>query len=284
MRGAQELRALLRAPGIVVAPGAYDAVSARLVEQAGFDAVYVGSYATAASRLGLPDAGLVSMREMVDHAASVVGAVERIPVIADAENGFGSAVTLWRTVREFERAGVAGIHLEDHEFGKHLDAPGRILSRAEMVEKVRAALDARQDPAFVIIARTDAGWLQGGGGLDEAVDRCVAYGAAGADMVFLAGVRSAALATVRARIPYPICAVDSPGSTPARDEAAGVKLVLYYSLLLYAAHRAVRDVLAAFRAHGERRALEDRLTPEAEFDEFIGFPKIQALAARHGFR
>jgi len=284
MRGAEGLRDLLRAPGIVVAPGAYDAVSARLVEQAGFDAVYIGSYATAASRLGLPDAGLVSMREMVDHAASVVGAVERIPVVADAENGFGSAVTLWRTVHEFERAGVAAIHLEDHEFGKHLDAPGRILSKAQMVEKVRAAVDAREDRALVIIARTDAGWLQGGGGLDEAVDRCVAYGAAGADMVFPAGVRSAALATIRGRIPYPICAVDSPGSTPARDEAAGVKLVLYYSLLLYAAHHAVRDILAAFRASGERQTLENRLTPEAEFDEFIGFSRIQALADRHGFR
>ncbi len=101
----------MRAPGIIVAPGAYDAVSARLVERAGFPAVYIGSYATAASRLGLPDAGLVSMREMVDHAAAVVGAVQGIPVIADAENGFGSAVTLWRTVNEFERAGVAGIHL-----------------------------------------------------------------------------------------------------------------------------------------------------------------------------
>ncbi len=284
MRGARGLRELLRGPGIVVAPGAYDAVSARLVEQAGFDAVYIGSYATAASRLGLPDAGLVSMREMVDHAASVVGAVEGIPVIADAENGFGSAVTLWRTVREFERAGVAGIHLEDHEFGKHLDLPGRVLSKAEMVEKVRAAVDAREDGAFVIIARTDAGWLKGGGGLDDAVDRCLAYGAAGADMVFPAGVRSSVLATVKDRIPHPICAVDSPGSTPTRDEAAGVKLVLYYSLLLYAAHRAVREVLAAFRAHGERSALEGRLAPEAEFDDFIGFPRIQALAARHGLQ
>jgi len=284
MRGAQGLRDLLRGPGIIVAPGAYDAVSARLVEQAGFGAVYIGSYATAASRLGLPDAGLVSMREMVDHAAAVVGAVERIPVIADAENGFGSAVTLWRTVREFERAGVAGVHLEDHEFGKHLDVPGRVLPKAAMVEKVRAAVDAREDRAFVIIARTDAGWLKGGGGLDDAVDRCLAYGAAGADMVFPAGVRSSVLATVKSRIPYPICAVDSPGSTAARDEAAGIKLVLYYSLLLYAAHRAVREVLAAFRAHGDRSALEGRLTPEAEFDEFIGFPKIQALAARHGLR
>lgn len=282
MRGAQGLRDLLRGPGIIVAPGAYDAVSARLVEQAGFGAVYIGSYATAASRLGLPDAGLVSMREMVDHAVCVVGAVERIPVIADAENGFGSAVTLWRTVREFERAGVAGIHLEDHEFGKHLDVPGRVLPKAAMVEKVRAAVDAREDRAFVIIARTDAGWLKGGGGLDDAVDRCLAYGAAGADLVFPAGVPSSVLATVTPRIPYPICAVDSPGSTAARDEAAGIKLVLYYSLLLYAAHRAVREVLAAFRAHGDRGALEDRLTPEAQFDEFIGFPKIQALAARHG--
>src|SRR3970282_765716 len=132
-------------------------------------------------------------REMAAHAASVVGAVEGIPVIADAENGFGNVTTLWRTVREFERAGVAGIHLEDHEFGKHLDVTGRVLSKAEMIERGKAAWAPRQDPDFVIIARTDAGWLKGGGGLDEAVDRCLAYGAAGADMVFPAGVRSAPL-------------------------------------------------------------------------------------------
>ncbi len=284
MRGPRGFRELLRAPGIIVAPGAYDAVSARLVETAGFQAVYIGSYATAASRLGFPDAGLVGMREMADHAASVAGAVEGIPVIADAENGFGNVTTLWRTVREFERAGVAGIHLEDHEFGKHLDVPGRVLSKAEMVEKVKAAVDARQDPDFVIIARTDAGWLRGGGGLDEAVDRCLAYGAAGADMVFPAGVRAPALASLSRRLPHPICAVDSPGSSVAQEEAAGIKLVLYYSLLLYAAHRAVGEVLAAFRAGRDRSAVEGRLTAEAAFDEFIGFPRVQALAARHGLR
>lgn len=284
MRGPQGLRELLERPGIIVAPGAYDAVSARLVEEAGFDAVYIGSYATAASRLGVPDAGLLGLREMADHAAAIVDAVERIPVIADAESGFGTAVTMWRTVREFERAGVAGIHVEDHEFGKHLDVPGRVLPKAAMVEKIRAAVDARANRDFVIIARTDAGWLPAGGGLEEAVDRCLAYGAAGADMVFPAGIPSAVLATVKDRIPYPICAVDSPGSTAAQDEAAGIKLVLYYSLLLYAAHRAVRDVLAAFRSHGNRGAVEHLLTPEAEFDRFIGFPRIQALAARHGLR
>src|SRR3990172_11418222 len=116
-----------------------------------------------------------------------------------------------------------------------------------MVEMVKAAVDARQDPDFVIIARTDAGWLRGGGGLDEAVDRCLAYGAAGADMVFPAGVRSPALGALAPRLPYPVCAVDSPGSTVARDEAPGVKLVLYYSLLLFAAPRAAGGTPGAFR-------------------------------------
>ncbi len=284
MRGPRGFRELLQKPGIIVAPGAYDAVSARLVEQAGFHAVYIGSYATAASRLGFPDAGLVSMREMVDHAASVVDAVERIPVIADAENGFGNAVTVWRTVQEFERAGVAGIHVEDHEFGKHLDVTGRVLAKEEMVEKIKAAVEARRNPEFVVIARTDAGWLRGAGGLEDAVDRCRAYGAAGADMVFPAGIRAPTLASVRERIPYPLCAVDSPGSTVTEEERAGIKLVLYYSLALYAAHRAVREVLREFRVHGDRGALEHRLTSEKEFDDFIGFPKIQALAARHGLQ
>jgi 2-methylisocitrate lyase-like PEP mutase family enzyme len=283
MHGRERLRELLREPGIVVAPGAYDALSARLVAEAGFEAVYIGSYATAAAAFGLPDAGLVSMREMVDHAASVVAAVERIPVIADAENGFGNAMTVWRTVREFERAGVAGIHIEDHEFGKHLPVRGRVLPKAEMVEKVRAAIDARSDPGLVVIARTDAGWLEGGGGLDEAVDRVLAYGAAGADMVFLAGVPSSVLATVRERIPYPICNTHSPGATVGADEVAGVKLLLPYSLLLYAAFRAVRDVLAEFRVTGDHTALRSSsLVADREFEDFIGYPRLRRLAADHG--
>ena len=283
MRGARSLRQLLARPWIVVAPGAYDAVSARLVERAGFEAVYIGSYATAASRLGAPDAGLVGLREMADHAAAIVGAVERIPVVADAENGFGPPTTVWRTVQEFERAGVAGVHIEDHEFGKHLAVRGRVLAKAEMAEKIRAAVEARRDPDFVVIARTDAGWLEGGGGLEDAVDRLRAYAAAGADLVFPAGVPSAAIAGVRDRLPAPICAVGSPGATVARDEAYGIKLVLHYALTLYAAYRAVRDTLAEFRVGGDVDALRAaRLVTEPEFDEFIGFGRIEALARRHG--
>lgn len=282
MRGPRGLRELLGQPGIIVAPGAYDAVSARLVERAGFRAVYVGSYATAAARLGLPDAGLVSMREMVDHAAAVVGAVDDVPVIADGENGFGNAATVWRTVQEFERSGVAGIHIEDHEFGKHLPIRGRVVPKSEMVEKIKATVDARSNPDFVIVARTDAAWLRGGGGLEDAVDRGLAYGAAGADMVFLAGVPSSVIATVRDRIPYPICNTDSPGSTVVQDAAAGIKLVLYYSLLLYAAYRVCRDVLTEFKASGDRgRLLDKYLIEEPEFDAFIGFGKIQQLAVKH---
>ena len=284
MSAPARLRQLLHRPGIIVAPGAYDAMSARLVEQAGFDAVYVGSYATAASRLGLPDAGLVGLRDLVDHAAAVVGAIERAPVIADGENGFGTAATVWRTVQEFERAGVAGIHLEDHEFGKHLDVPGRLLPQADRVEKIKAAVEARRDRDFVIIARSDAGWLRGGGGVEEAVERCRAYGAAGADMVFPVSIPTPVLAPWVERIGYPVCAVDTPGSTTARDEAAGIKLVLYYGLALYAAHRAVRDALAAFKASGDAGALGDRLSTLREFDDFIGVPKIQALALRHRVR
>ncbi len=183
MRGPRGLRALLARPGIIVAPGAYDAVSARLIERAGFPAVYIGSYATAAARLGVPDAGLVGLREMVDHAAAVAGAVDGVPVIADAENGFGTAATVWRTVREFERAGVAGIHLEDHEFGKHLDVAGRVLDRDAMAEKIRAAVEAREDRDFVVIARTDA-YGAVGGSLEEAIWRGRAYADAGVDLVW----------------------------------------------------------------------------------------------------
>lgn len=285
MRGPRGLRELLARPGIVVAVGAYDAMSARLVERTGFEAVYIGSYATGASCLAMPDAGLVSLREMVDHAAAVVGAVEDIPVVADAENGYGTAATVWRAIAEFARAGVAGIHIEDHEFGKHLGLPGHLLSKADMVEKVRAALDARGDAELVIIARTDAGWLEGGGGVEEAVDRALAYGGAGADLVFLAAIPSPTIGGIRERIPYPICNVDTSGQTVAQEEANGVKLLLPYSLSLSAAYRGVRDALGEFRRTGDRAAIRRRhLVDDAELDEFLGFGRIRALALKHRVR
>ena len=172
-----------QAPTPLVAPGAYDALSARLVEQAGFDAVYMTGFGTSASQLGRPDVGLLSGAEMVDQVRRLVEAVDR-PVIADADTGYGNAINVIRTVRAYEQAGVAALHLEDQVMPKkcgHMS--GKVVIPAEeMVGKIRAAVDARRDPELVLIARTDAAAVHG---LDDAIARARAYAEAGADVLFV---------------------------------------------------------------------------------------------------
>ena len=178
---AARLRALLQAPGMVIAPGAYDAITARTVAQAGFPAVYMTGAGTAAS-LGYPDFGLVTMTEMVANAARIARAVD-IPLIADADTGYGNELNVVRTVQEHERAGTAGIHIEDQVSPKkcgHLDDK-EIIARDEFAAKIRAAIAARRDPDFLVIARTDARAVAG---FDEAVARANLALAAGADMAF----------------------------------------------------------------------------------------------------
>ena len=140
---------------------------------------YLGSYAISACRFGLGDIGLVTMTEMVQTAKTIVDATRLVPVICDAENGFNNAANIWRTVEEFEKAGVSGIHIEDHELGKHTNIPRVILPLDQMVQKVRAAVDAREDPNFIIIGRTDVARVSGD--LDEIVRRANAFTDAGAD-------------------------------------------------------------------------------------------------------
>jgi 2-methylisocitrate lyase-like PEP mutase family enzyme len=179
----RRLRQLLEGPGPVIAPGAYDALSARLVEQAGFDAVYLTGFGASASLLGRPDVGLLSGAEMVDHARRLVQAVD-VPVVADADTGYGNPINVIRTVREYEQAGVAALHLEDQASPKrcgHLR--GKVLVPADdMVAKVSAAVAARRDPDLVLIARTDARAVEG---IDAAIARARAYGEAGADVLFV---------------------------------------------------------------------------------------------------
>ena len=175
-------RALLQRDGIIVAPGAYDCITAKLIEQAGFAAVYMTGAGTAAS-LGYPDFGLVTMSEMVANAGRFAAAVE-VPVVADADTGYGNELNVFRTVREFERCGVAGIHIEDQEFPKkcgHLEGK-EIISREDYLAKIRAAIAARRDGNFVIIARTDARAVAG---FEEAIARVNAALASGADMAFV---------------------------------------------------------------------------------------------------
>src|ERR1700759_3442086 len=167
--GPRRLRELLAGGEIVVAPGAYDALSARLIEQAGFPAVYMTGFGTAASLLGRPDIGLLSGSEMIDNARRIAGCIA-VPLVADADTGYGNPINVIRTVREYEQAGVAGLHLEDQILPKkcgHL-AGKEVVPLPEMVAKIRAAVDARTDPDLVLIARTDSAQQYG---IDDAIDR-----------------------------------------------------------------------------------------------------------------
>ncbi|MDB5841120.1 MAG: bcpA, partial [Herminiimonas sp.] len=187
MKAASQLRHLLAQPNMVVAPGSYDGITARLVEQAGFSAVYMTGAGTSAAR-GYPDFGLLTMTEMVENAGVIARSVS-IPLIADADTGYGNELNVTRTVREYESRNVAGIHIEDQVSPKrcgHLDGK-EVITRGEYVSKIRAAVAARQSKDFVIIARTDSRAVLG---LDEAIDRANAALDAGADIAFVEAVQT----------------------------------------------------------------------------------------------
>lgn len=187
MRTTTKLRELLSEDRLLVSPFTYDAFTAKIAETVGFPIVYMSGFGTAMSK-GYPDVGLVSMSEMVENAHRIASTVS-VPVIADADTGYGNAINVRRTVREYEQAGVAGIHLEDQVFPKKCGffEGKQVIPMEEHVAKVRAALDAREDPDFLVIARCDAlavnGW-------DDTIRRCRAYHEAGADMIFVDGVKS----------------------------------------------------------------------------------------------
>ena len=182
-RAATQLRKLLAQPGCVVAPGVADAFAARLVKLEGFQAIYMTGFGTSLTRLGLPDVGLLTATEMIDNASRIVDASE-LPLIADADTGYGNPINTRRTIRDYEKAGVAGVHIEDQSWPKrcgHL-AGKRVIPIDEMVAKIKAACDARRDPDFVIITRTDAIAVEG---LEAALERGERYREAGADMLFI---------------------------------------------------------------------------------------------------
>jgi 2-methylisocitrate lyase-like PEP mutase family enzyme len=235
MGQATHFRELLHRDGMVVAPGAYDCITAKLIEQAGFAAVYMTGAGTAAT-LGYPDFGLVTMSEMVGNARRIAAAVD-LPVIADADTGYGNELNVFRTVREYETSGVAGIHLEDQGFPKkcgHLDDK-EIVPREDWLAKIRAAAAARRGRDFVIIARTDARAVAG---FDEAIARVNAALAAGADMAFVEAPRTIDEVAAVPRLVKGPCLLNIVygGKTPGLDlreaEAMGYKLAILPGLLL----------------------------------------------------
>ena len=245
------LRERLAAPGLLVAPGAYDAIGARLIEQAGFAAVYMTGAGTSAAH-GYPDFGLLTMSEMVENAARMARSIA-IPLIADADTGYGNELNVTRTVREYEARGVAAIHIEDQVAPKrcgHLDGK-EVVSRAEFVSKIRAAVEARRSPEFLVIARTDARAMLG---LDEAIDRVNAALEAGADLAFVEATQTVEeAAAVPKRVNGPcLLNVVAGGRTPVLDmnavEAMGYKLAIVPGLMLVAAIQAGDAALAALRS------------------------------------
>jgi 2-methylisocitrate lyase-like PEP mutase family enzyme len=243
------LRSLLaKSREILVAPGASDALSARLIQAHGYKCVYIGSYATAASRFAIPDTGLLSLKQLASHARTIADAVP-VPVIADAE-GFDNAVPA------FEAAGVSAIHIEDHTgAGKHTTAPQALYSKEEATDRIRAAVAARKNPDFLIVARSDAFWVHHD--LEDCIARLELYAQAGADMVFPTLVGPAELAEVRRRIARPVMIVDMPGRTLA--EHAGAAIVLYYAFSITRQFAALNEALAAGQLASDNRPLEDFL-------------------------
>jgi 2,3-dimethylmalate lyase len=256
-------------------PGAFDALTGRLLERAGFEAIYRGGYAASAAAFALPDLGITSSTEMVDHAQRLCSAVS-IPVIADADTGYGEVAQVIRTVHELERAGVAAIQLEDQVFPKrcgHMD--GKDVIAPELHEqKLRAALAARADPDTLIVARTDAIAVTG---LDDAIARAHRYAAAGADVIFVDAPRSEEelRAIGAAGIGRPLLVnVSEYGRTPDLGAAAfaalGFSIALYPTSTLFAASQSTKELAAALREHGSTRSVVPRMMPFDELNETLG--------------
>lgn len=276
------LRALLAGPGIVQAPGAYDALSARVVEAAGFPAVYMTGFGSSAGLLGRPDVGLLTGSEMVENARRIVQAVG-VPVIADADTGYGNPLNVLRTVELYEAAGVAALHIEDQVAPKkcgHMEGK-QVVPAEEMAQKLRAAVRARRDPGLVLIARTDARAVLG---LEEALRRGRLYAAAGADVLFVEAPQTEAeceaIAAAFPDVPLLFNWAEG-GKTPPlpleRIEALGYRLVIYPISTLLAATRAMQQVMATIRRDGTPAAYAEQMTGFGEFNDFIGLPAMREM-------
>jgi 2,3-dimethylmalate lyase len=284
--GAARLRALLESGQTIVAPGAFDPLAARLVEEAGFPAVYMTGFGTSAALIGRPDVGLLTMTEMAASAGRIADCVD-IPVIADADTGYGNPLNVIRTVGAYEAAGVAGIHIEDQVAPKkcgHMEGK-LVIGAEEMAAKVRAAVEARAQPEFVIIARTDARAVEG---LERALARARMYREAGADVLFIEALVSEAEVEEAARafpgVPLLFNWAEG-GKTPpvslARLTELGYRIVIFPISTLLAAAAAMRAILREIAGSGTPAAALAGLPTFGEFVDFIGLPQVREAEQRY---
>ena len=282
MRRSTTLRKMLEGPEIIVLPGAYDALSARLAEQAGFDAVFTTGFGFAAATLGAPDYGLMTMSEIMDRTRHISRAVS-IPLVADMDTGYGNELNVIRTIEECVEAGVAGVILEDQQWPKkcgHFEGK-RVIPAEDHASKLKAAVHARGGDDLVIIARTDA---RAPLGFDEAVRRGNLYRDAGADVVFVEAPQSVEeLSGIAANVPNaPLFAnMIEGGKTPllssAELQALGFKMVVYPLSALFSAARAIGNIYRALKEEKTTKSLQDTLVSFHDFEEIVGVPHYKEV-------
>jgi 2-methylisocitrate lyase-like PEP mutase family enzyme len=282
---AAAFRALLERPEILVLPGAADALTARIVEQTGFEAVYASGAAFANAAFGLPDIGLIGLSEVAEHVARMVEAVN-IPVIVDADTGYGELLSVRRSVRDLERAGAAAVQIEDQVAPKrcgHFDGQ-QIISTEDMVAKISIAVDSRRQSELAIIARTDARGVEG---LGAAVERANAYAEAGADVVFVEAPRSLdELRSLPSLVAAPLLAnMVEGGKTPVVSAGeladAGYRIALFANTALRASMAAAASVLGALRASGSTDAVQHQIVSWEDRQRIVGLADFQALENRY---
>ncbi len=272
MTQASKLKALISSGSILQAPGAPDPLTARLIERAGFPAIYMTGFGATAARLGLPDIGLLTQTEMATHARDMARAVD-IPIIADADTGYGGPANIKRTVEEYIQAGVAAIHLEDQQMPKRCGQRSgvRVISAEENVRRLRCAIEARGTRDMLIIARTDALPVEGA---EEAIRRAKLYRDAGADLVFVDGIKKIADVEAVAKHvtgPKVVSIVDgneTTALTAADLEAMGFNVVFYALSTLFSAVKAIEDTLTVLKNDG---------TPKARAGDMIGYPHFSEI-------
>ena len=285
MNKTTQLRNLIAREEILIAPGVYDPYLAKCVQSAGFEAVYMTGAGVAHTGLGMPDLGLTTFSEMVDRAGRIADAVE-IPVFADADTGYGNALNVIRTVKAYERAGVAGLHIEDQEMPKkcgHFDQK-KVIPLEEMLGKLKAALDTRIDPDFIIIGRTDARTAVS---FDEALERAQAFAEVGVDMVFFESPLSEEeLEKVGASVNRPLLAnMVETGKTPllptARLQEMGYNVAIFPGALGRFIGKQVMDFLRIFHAEGSTLSQVDKMLSFTEQNDIVGLPEMLALAEKY---
>jgi 2-methylisocitrate lyase-like PEP mutase family enzyme len=268
----------------IQAPGAYDALTAKIIEAAGFPAVYMTGFGSSVAHFGLPDLGFLTLSEMVENAARIAEAVE-VPVIADADTGYGNAMNVVRTVREYEKTGASAIHIEDQQWPKrcgHMSGK-KVIPAEDMAAKIKAAVDNRRDPDFLIIARTDSIAVEG---FDQAVERAELYAEAGADVLFVEAPRNTEeMAEVPRRLTRKPCLINMAPLTPnlPADELKkmGYSIAIYPGICLAASIIACREVVNGLMKNGRQKDFAEWGSSFADLNQWLDVPHYAALEKKY---